>query len=190
MSHFLIAGLGNPGKKYEATRHNAGFLFLDFLQREWCFPNFSPNNRFQSSIAEGSLDSNRILLVRPETFMNRSGEAILNLLSFYKIPQTHLAVIHDDLDIPLGSFRRATDSRAAGHNGVQNIIDRLGSQEFCRFRLGIGAGTPDNSENSSIRIPSERFVLEPFPKDEYETLRSIFPDVQTSVESWLREKGN
>lgn len=184
MTPFLIVGLGNPGKKYEITRHNAGFLFLDFLQKEWNFPEFSQNERFHSSLSEGSFDSQKIILAQPETFMNLSGNAIEKLLSFYKIPLEHLAVIHDDLDIALGTFRTATNSRSAGHNGVQSIIDRLGSQTFRRFRLGIRI--PTDIENSQSKIPSDRFVLEPFPENELRPLRSIFPEIQTALEAWIQ----
>lgn len=186
MTPLLIIGLGNPGKKYETTRHNAGFLFLDFLQREWDFPEFLRNERFHSSLSDGSFDGQKIILAQPETFMNLSGDAAEKLMYFYKIPLEHLAVIHDDLDITLGSFRIATNSSSAGHNGVQSIIDHIGSKTFHRFRLGIR--TPTNLENSQPKIPNDRFVLEPFPEKELETLQSIFPEIQTALESWIREE--
>lgn len=185
MPPFLIAGLGNPGKKYEITRHNAGFLFLDFLREQWEFPDFLPSNRFQSVLSEEVFAGEKIFLIKPETFMNASGKAIETLLAFYKIPLSHLAVIHDDLDIPLGTFRIATDSRSAGHNGVQNTIDCLGSQAFRRFRIGISA--PANAGHSQPKIPNDRFVLEPFSTNELKVLRSTFPEVQTALESWLQK---
>lgn len=159
----IIVGLGNPGDKYKNTRHNIGFMVMDALAEElglsWLF-----NKKFNAEVAK----SNNLLLIKPQTFMNLSGESVKKALSFYKILTStelnnSLIVIHDDIDIDFGKHKIATDSRAAGHNGIQSIIDQLGTQKFTRYRLGV------RNEQRSL-IPADKFVLQKFSKDELEQL--------------------
>jgi PTH1 family peptidyl-tRNA hydrolase len=153
----LIIGLGNPGTKYEHTRHNFGFQAVDFLRKEWGFPEFTANPDFFAELSEGPRENGKIILVRPQTFMNESGKAVAALARFYKVSQADITILHDDLDLPFGELRVTKSSRAAGHNGVQDIIDTLGTQDFRRIRLGIG-----RPENEAID-PAD-FVLQPFPE--------------------------
>ena len=134
---YIIAGLGNPGEKYDDTRHNIGFAMVDKLQEHWNFPAFGFNKKFQAEVSEGNHASQKLLLLKPQTFMNLSGAAVRAILDFYKLTPADIIVIQDDIDIALGTFKVATDSRSAGHNGVQNIIDQLGTQQFTRLRLGV-----------------------------------------------------
>lgn len=163
----LIIGLGNPGKQYENTRHNAGFMILDRLKHIAHFSEFKMKEKFNSLIAEGKDSSEeKTLLVKPTLFMNRSGEAVKALTDFYKIPLENIFIIHDDLDINLGEYRKTDDSSAAGHNGVQDIIDKLGTQKFVRFRIGI-EGTEKRKERTT---PGEVFVLQNFTDEELKIL--------------------
>src|SRR4051812_41840778 len=122
---YIIVGLGNPGKKYEQTRHNLGFRVLDLLAGEsgW-------ENKYDSLFKK----LKDVILAKPQTFMNKSGEAVAQISKFY--PDAQLIVIHDELDLPLGSIKIQKDVSAAGHNGVQSIIDTLGTKDFIRVRLG------------------------------------------------------
>ncbi len=164
----IIIGLGNPGEKYLGTRHNLGFEYLDKLQTEWKFPDFQLEKKFNAEISKGKLDKQEIILMKPQTFVNLSGQAILSILHFYKVLPENILVIHDDLDLPIGTFRLAEDSRSAGHNGVQNIIDILGTKTFKRMRLGIGNET---------REPGDVFVLQKFSLAEREQIEKLFPEV-------------
>lgn len=171
----LIIGLGNPGKQYENTRHNVGFMVLERLREIANFSDFQMNEKFNSFIAEKKDDSGeKILLVKPMQFMNRSGEAVKTLVDFYKVPLENISVIHDDLDINLGEYKISEDSSAAGHNGVQDIIDKLGIQKFKRYRIGI-----EGAEKRKDRgeIPGDVFVLQKFTDEETEEIKNIITEV-------------
>ncbi len=169
----LIIGLGNPGKEYADTRHNAGFLFLDFLREAWAFSGFEPSAKWKGSVSSGIRDGEKILLVKPETFMNRSGECVRSIMDFFKLSVSDITVVHDDLDIAPGTFRIVSGSGAAGHNGVSDIIEKLGTKEFARIRIGIGR-PPEN-------VPAERFVLSPFSEEDRSTLRETFMEMERSI---------
>jgi len=179
----LIIGLGNPGEKYRDTRHNAGFLFLDFLRKEWGFPDFSPSDRFESLLCKGGWNGHKILLAKPETYMNLSGKPTAALLHYYKLTEKDLAVIHDDIDIAKSAIKTTLSSSCAGHNGVADIIDRLGTQDFFRIRLGVG--------RSEENIPPKDYVLLPFPHEEYQFLHDeVFPQAKKSLEEWLTNRND
>lgn len=133
----LIIGLGNPGAKYEKTWHNLGFATLDQLQKNWQLPNFKKEKKFSAMVAIGNFNDQKIILAKPQTFMNDSGLAVKALLNYYKISPADLVVIHDDLDLPLTKIRISNDSSAGGHNGVKSIIENLKSQKFIRLKIGI-----------------------------------------------------
>ncbi|EKE19725.1 MAG: Peptidyl-tRNA hydrolase, partial [uncultured bacterium] len=158
----LIIGLGNPGKQYENTRHNAGFIVLDEITGSFSFPEFESNKKFNAQISEGTIGNEKIILAKPETFMNLSGKSVQAIMQFFKIPIENLIVIHDDLDIELGAFKISTDSSAAGHNGVTSIFETLGTQKITRIRVGI-----EGAEKKKDRIiPGDVFVLQPFSTEE------------------------
>ncbi len=174
----LIFGLGNPGEKYQDTRHNAGFLFLDFLRKEWGFPEFAPSGRFETLLSKGEWDGRSILLAKPETYMNLAGKSATTLLHYYKLTEKNIAVIHDDLDIAKGALRTTLSSSCAGHNGVADIINRLGTQDFFRIRLGVG--------RSDEGVPAKDYVLLPFSHEEYQILHDdIFPEAKKALEEWI-----
>lgn len=173
----LIIGLGNPGDEYKLTRHNAGFLCVDFLRQEFGFEDFRSDKKLSAEISGGMIGGEKLLLVKPETFMNRSGTAVQALMNFYKLSPADIAVIHDDLDIAPGVFKTTASSRAAGHNGVQDIIDRLGTQDFLRLRLGIGRP----AEVSGVCLSSHDFVLQKFSPEELEKLSALFPKAKEEI---------
>ena len=134
---WLVVGLGNPGKKYENTRHNTGFRVMDAL----CAKHNVRCDRakFKALTGEAVLGGKRVLLVKPQTFMNLSGEAVRAAADFYKIPPEHILVIFDDISLPVGTLRIRPKGSAGGQNGVKNIIEQLGSDQFPRIKVGIGA---------------------------------------------------
>ncbi len=179
----LIVGLGNPENKYAGTRHNVGFFLVDKIQEKYAFPSFEFKKNFQAEISKGQIDGIEILLVKPQTFMNLSGVAAQAILSFYKLTPDDLLIIHDDLDIALGKFKLATNSSSAGHNGVQNIIDQLGTQKFRRLRIGIGQSAED--ANDCRLATAHDFVLGKFSADEMTTISDISEEIFREIESFI-----
>ena len=134
---WLVVFLGNPGLRYEGTRHNAGFMTADALARK---KNISINrSRFQALTASCPIGDTTALLMKPQTYMNLSGEAVGQAARFYKIPADHVLVVSDDITLPIGAMRIRTKGSAGGHNGLKNIISVLGTEEFPRIRLGVGS---------------------------------------------------
>jgi peptidyl-tRNA hydrolase, PTH1 family len=159
----LIIGLGNPGKQYENTRHNTGFMIVDRLREIAHFSDFKLEEKFNSLVAEKKDSSGEtVYLLKPQTFMNSSGQAVKAMANFYKIPLENISVIHDDLDITLGEYKISADNSAAGHNGVQSIMDELGTQKIIRYRVGI-EGEEKRKERT---IPGDAFVLQKFTDEE------------------------
>ena len=162
----LIVGLGNPGKEYQNTRHNIGFMTLDHFANtdNW-------KSKFSSLYTEIVVNGEKILLIKPQTYMNLSGNALIEFVNFYKINSEDILVIHDDLDLPVGTYRLKINSSAGGHNGIKSIIERLGSTGFARLKIGIS----NNKE-----MDTKDYVLGKFRKDEleiYDKLYSTFDDI-------------
>jgi PTH1 family peptidyl-tRNA hydrolase len=145
----LIVGLGNPGVEYEATRHNAGFWFVDLLAREHGGA-FSRERKLQSEAAEIRIGGRRIRLLKPQTYMNLSGQAVGAAIGYYKIPHAHVLVAYDELDLPLGRTQLRFGGGAAGHNGVRSVIEHIGG-DFWRLRFGVGH--PRDEATSAGRKP-------------------------------------
>ena len=150
----LIVGLGNPGAKYDQTRHNAGFWFLDGLARRFhCALN--PENRFHGEAGRCDIDGGDCRLLKPTTFMNRSGQSVAALAGFFKIPPEAILVVHDELDLAPGTVRLKRGGGHGGHNGLRDITSALGSKEFLRLRVGIGhPGHRDDVVNYVLNKPS------------------------------------
>lgn len=179
----LIIGLGNPGKEYESTRHNAGFLAIDFFGKEFSNITFRNDKKMFAEIAETLVDNEKVLLVKPQTFMNESGKCVRALLDFYKLSPADIAVLHDDLDIAPASYKTTLSSRAAGHNGVSDIIEKIGTQDFFRIRLGIGRPT----EVNGFCMPSHDFVLQNFTEEELKNLSDLFPKVKEEIINFISQ---
>jgi PTH1 family peptidyl-tRNA hydrolase len=133
----LIVGLGNPGAKYDKTRHNIGFEAIDHLAQRWQI-SLSDQKKFQGIAGEGMAGGQKIRLLKPQTFMNLSGQSVRAMLDWYKLDPTAVLVIYDDMDLPLGKLRMRLSGSAGGHNGMKSLISHLGTQAFPRLRLGIG----------------------------------------------------
>ena len=133
----LIVGLGNPGREYTDTRHNAGFWFVDAVARQYG-GSFKLEKKFQGEVARSVIDGRDIWLLKPDTYMNLSGQAVLALMQFYKIELANVLVVHDDLDLPAGVARLKQGGGHGGHNGLRDITSRCGGNGFQRLRLGIG----------------------------------------------------
>jgi len=157
----LIAGLGNPGKLYNQTRHNVGFLALDALAKKLGLK-WETSKKLKAISAKNA----DIILLKPQTFMNNSGLAVAAALAYYKLGPENLTVIHDDLDIPLGKYKISTDSRSAGHKGVESIIDRLKTKNFKRIRIGVKTSELE-------KIPADKFVLQKFASREKKTIQEL-----------------
>jgi PTH1 family peptidyl-tRNA hydrolase len=137
----IVAGLGNPGAKYEKNRHNIGFMAVDEIARRWRFG--AERAKFQSVIAEGEVEGTKVLLMKPQTFMNNSGHAVGEAARFYKVTPDRVIVFHDEIDLAPGRFRMKTGGGAAGQNGVRSLISQLGP-DFRRARMGVGhPGRPE-----------------------------------------------
>lgn len=132
----VIAGLGNPGRKYENTRHNAGFLAVDMLSGKYGIR--VDRLKHQALTGDGTINGERVLLVKPQTFMNLSGESIRDIMHWYKVPTKNLIVIYDDVDLPAGTLRIRASGSSGTHNGMKSVIYQLQSDEFPRIRIGIG----------------------------------------------------
>lgn len=133
----LIVGLGNPGRDYADTRHNAGFWFVDAVARKYG-GSFKAEKKFHGELARTRIDGNEVWLLKPDTFMNLSGQAVLALMQFYKIALASVLVVHDELDLPVGVARLKQGGGHGGHNGLRDITNRCGGNGFQRLRLGIG----------------------------------------------------
>jgi PTH1 family peptidyl-tRNA hydrolase len=153
----LIAGLGNPGAKYEQTRHNAGFWFVDEVARRYG-ARLRAESRFASEIAECRIEGHECRLQKPQDFMNRSGRPVAALAAFYRIPRPAILVVHDDLDLPPGTARLKQDGGHGGHNGLRDLIPSLGGNDFLRLRIGIG--------HPGHRDDVVGYVLKPALRDE------------------------
>lgn len=175
---YLIACLGNPGKKYFYNRHNIGFRIGDELISRFHLDKMG--HKFLSEIYSGSIAGTPVLMIKPETYMNNSGEAVRNVLSFYKVPIENLLVIYDDFDLPFGTLRLRKKGSPGTHNGMKSVVKVLGSQDFPRLRVGIGPLPPDMSVVS--------FVLADFNKTEEEEVPGII-DESVQVVRCLYEKG-
>ena len=154
---YLITGLGNPGREYENTRHNAGFVAADILSDKF---NINVNkSKFDAIYGDGTIAGARVLLVKPQTYMNLSGTAIQKLSSFYKIPTNKIIVMHDDVSLDVGKIRIRRKGRAGGQKGLANIINLLGTEEIPRIKIGVGAKPhPDYDMKDWVlgKIPSEQ----------------------------------
>ncbi|MCI0476610.1 MAG: aminoacyl-tRNA hydrolase [Anaerolineales bacterium] len=172
----LIVGLGNPGTRYARSRHNVGFIIAERFAHAHGL-RFA-RKRFNAEIAEGNVGDARVMIAKPQTFMNASGEAVGKLFAFYKIAPADLLVIYDDLDLPLGKMRLRSQGSAGGHHGMESIIARVGTSDFARLRVGIGRPNPDDDIDH---------VLGTFDHDERAAMDETFARAVEALEVWLRD---
>ncbi len=171
---YIIVGLGNPGKKYENTRHNIGFITVDYLAARH---NIKVNKiKHKALIGEGHIDGNKVMIVKPQTFMNLSGRSIREIMAYYKEDIQNLIVIYDDIDIEAGTIRIRKKGSAGTHNGMRSIIYELMTDDFPRIRIGIG-----RDENIQLRD----YVLENFRKEEIKIMGDVVKNACAAVEALI-----
>ncbi len=170
----LIIGLGNPGSRYAKTRHNLGYMVVDELARRHNID--TPREKFSAWIGQGAIGAERILLAKPTTFMNRSGQAVQAIGRFYKLELSDLLVVTDDLALPLGKLRVRPQGRAGGHNGLTDIIQRLGDDDFSRLRIGIDSPQWNATDH----------VLGEFDAEEMTIVTPAVTRSADAVECWIR----
>lgn len=183
----LIAGLGNPSSKYANTRHNLGFMVVDAFARSeghmW---------RISKDWICYFIKASDYLLIKPSTFVNKSGEAVRQVAEFFKIESFDILIVHDDLDLPFGKIRISFDSMSAGHNGVESVIESLSGPDFARLRIGIDSPRGEKSSPRSSGeagrpkgVDLEKYVLENFSRDEVAKLPKIIKSCEEAIRSYL-----
>jgi PTH1 family peptidyl-tRNA hydrolase len=174
----LIVGLGNPGNKFKKTRHNFGFKVIEEFQKKYGFPKFRLILKLNSNISQKELFGKKIILAKPQTFMNSSGIAIKKLIQNFKLPIFNLWVIHDDISLPLGQIRISKSRGSAGHKGVESIIKELETKDFVRFRLGI--------KSQKFLGQIKEFVLQKFDKKEEKIVKEVIKKTISAIEFSLK----
>ena len=164
----LVVGLGNPEKKYEFTRHNCGFRAIDYYASK---NNLSFKSKFNGHYAETIVNNTKLILLKPQTYMNLSGESVIKFVNYYNINIEDILVIYDDVDFEVGKFKLRRGGSSGGHNGINNIIDLLKTQNISRLRMGI----------SKNNIPLMDYVLGKFSSEENEKIESILPVISNSI---------
>ena len=183
VDELLIVGLGNPGSKYDDTRHNVGFIVLDELARRWGTP--IANEKWKSHYSREMRWGVRVILLKPQTFMNRSGQAVAEIVKFYKIPLDSIIVIHDDLDMHPGRLKLVKGGGPGGHNGIRSLTQCLGNNGF--YRLKIGIGRPGRNDVHPD-IPIESYVLSSMDSEERDLLGRRIDDIESGLD-YFAEKG-
>jgi PTH1 family peptidyl-tRNA hydrolase len=172
----LVAGLGNPGSRYEGTRHNLGFRVVDVLAGRWRIE--VTRQKFSAWVGDGTVAGQRTMLLKPTTFMNLSGQAVQAAVAFHKLPLEDLLIVSDDLDLPAGALRVRASGSSGGHRGLESIIQLLGSEAFARIRIGIGRADRDDAVSH---------VLGGFAPDEEAIVEAAVRRAADAVECWLTE---
>ena len=173
---FMIVGLGNPGREYEGTRHNIGFIFLDQLAEKYTIS--LTTRKFQAVFGSGVINEQNVILVKPMTYMNLSGQAVAQISKYYKIPPQRILVISDDLDLPVGKMRLRAKGGSGGQRGHKSIIESLKTENYPRLRIGIGK--PERGEVSD-------YVLSKFSHQERKSIDVVLQNTQQACEIFLKE---
>jgi len=179
----LIVGLGNPGEQYENSPHNAGFLVVDNLLKSYGLE-FTANKKFKSRIAEVKIGNKKIILAKPQTFMNKSGEAVKALVLYYKVPPQNAWIIHDDVDLDLEKIKVVRNRGSAGHKGVEDIIRKLKTKDFVRFRVGI---RPKRLAIKRSKALMNKFVASPIGKSDLPAFKKATKTCEDAVLLALEE---
>ncbi len=184
----LIVGLGNPGPKYALTRHNIGFMLVDVLAGHFGdSPRFK--SEFKSETMKVRIGSHQVLLCKPQTYMNLSGEAVQAIVNMYKIPLEDVLVAHDEIDLPFGQLRFQSRRGPGGHNGVKSIHQMLGSDAYARLRIGVGRPpvfVDDEGQKVRATLPVSDYVLQNFTQEEMNVLSErLFGELVEAVETWV-----
>lgn len=178
----VILGLGNPGRQYEATRHNVGWWILDHLADVWHSDGWKRDG--EALVSNGTVGGQRVRMIKPLTYMNLSGAVLKNYL---RRPSwaagKDLLVVVDDVALPVGRYRIRARGSAGGHNGLRSIAEALGNQEYARLRIGVGP----SEDRKNVHDGLKDFVLAPFARDEREEILALIPKVESAIDTWLRQ---
>jgi len=172
----LIVGLGNPGKEYENTRHNIGFSFIDFYldstgtSGKW-------TNKFEGEYLEASINGEKVIFLKPQTYMNLSGNSVRKVMDYFNIDVSDILIIADDLDIKVGNFKLKSDGSCGGHNGLRNIEACIGTTEYKRLKIGI---------SKNVETDTKDYVLGNFSKEERETLKEVFKNLVEVIDDYFK----
>lgn len=177
---FLVVGLGNPGPKYEQTKHNAGFIALDYFAHEHGLK--IETQKMQGIYCVTRISGKKIFLLKPQSFMNRSGESVQAFMKYFQIDHENILVIHDDLDMAPGRVKMVRGGGAGGHNGIRSLIQHLGSKDFARLKIGIGHPR-DHAETKEI--PVERFVLSRFSPEQRDMLQDNLERISSGIGEYI-----
>jgi len=186
-SPILIVGLGNIGKEYDDTRHNAGFLLVDQLQNFWGAPEWKEEKKMKAFVTQATFNNQKIILAKPTTFMNLSGEAVSLLANFYKVAPTNLWIVHDDLDLPLGKIRLRKDGSAGTHNGMKSILQHIPTNTFPRLRIGIESRGNEAGYEVPGQMDTSNFVLGRFLSKEKPVFTKALEKAQSAIETALKK---
>ena len=173
---YVICGLGNPGKEYEATRHNMGFLTMDVLSERLGIQ--IKKLKFKALYGEGTVNGEKVMLVKPQTFMNNSGDALREIMTFYKVPAENIMVVYDDIDLPCGSVRVRPFGGSGTHNGMRSVVYQLQTDRFPRVRVGVG---------SNGQIPLMSFVIGKWTEEERPLIADAVLKAADACELWLNK---
>ena len=174
-NNYLLIGLGNPGRDYKFTRHNIGFLIIDELSDRWSIKISQVKNK--ALIGSGLYNQSRIILAKPQTFMNLSGQSVVSLIKYYKLPIENTLIIHDDLDLPFGTLRMRPSGSAGGQKGILSVIQMLGSDQIPRLRIGIG--------RPPGRMDPVNYVLQRFSTHEEDILKDVIDRACNACQSFM-----
>ena len=174
----LIIGLGNPGEEFKNTRHNIGREICDAFREQQSFSDFGFSKKFNAETNEGKIDKDKVILICPNTFMNKSGVAVAAVTKFYKIKLENIFIVHDDSDLPLGSTKLSFARSSAGHKGVESVIKSLKTRDFWRFRVGVG---------SKKHVDAEKIILKKFTPKEELVVKKIIKKTVAAIEQAIKE---
>ena len=179
MTTKLLIGLGNPEEEYQNTRHNIGFSFVDYMAKSLGADDFEFNKKLNSLIAKAKLGKSILILAKPQTYVNKSGEAVAKLKNFYKAKPENIIIVQDDLDIDFGNVKNSFEKNSGGHKGIESIIKSLKTKKFWRIRFGVSNTSLKKARRESDKKRDEfvrNFVLSKFTKGDHEKLKSLFKE--------------
>ena len=177
----IIVGLGNPGEEYKETRHNIGRMVVEALAKKNKFDDLEFTKKYQSRITEGKIEKEKVLLMQPETFMNKSGKALVSLITSKKSAE-NLTVIRDDLDLPLGKLKISFNRSSGGHRGVESIVKQIKTEGFIQVKLGISPSTASGKLKKPTGEAVLDFIIGPFKKAEMEKVKKVVKEAVIAIE--------
>lgn len=178
----MIVGLGNPGPQYETTRHNAGFLALDYFAAQHGLA--IDNVKLQGLYGKAHLGGRQVLLLKPQNYMNKSGDCVAGIAHYFDVAPADILVVHDDLDLAPGRLKIVAGGGAGGHNGIRSLLASLGTGEFSRLKIGIGHPRDDEETRA---IPVERYVLSRMPAAQWHQLQDNLPQIATAIRCFIEQ---